>query len=83
MDPRCVTCSRPCPSNASASQAEDDNDGDLSTQLAAALERARRAEQAFENLKNEALHHPSTSNEELKPLRSQQWFNNGIFSYAY
>lgn len=71
---KCASCSRPCSSK------QNGDDGDLSARLEQALLRAKRAEEAFEDLQRTAAQNGSTQKHELKPLRSQAWFNNGQFS---
>lgn len=57
---------------------EGSSDEDLAKRLEAALSRARVAEEAYEKLKMEAAQNGNQTNgeRELKPLRSQAWFNN-------
>jgi hypothetical protein len=64
---QCASCSKPC---ASKEGNGDISEADLQGQLQAALERARIAEEAFQNLKNQAAQNGSTMQHELKPLRS-------------
>lgn len=69
---QCANCNKPCATK------ENTDSGDVKAQLEAALDRARRAEQAFEKLKaeNAATLAKHQGDQEIKPLRSQQWFNN-------
>lgn len=48
----------------------------MENQLRVALERAKKAEEAFEKLKLENSQNVTGKEQKLQPLRSQQWFNN-------
>lgn len=70
----CAGCSKPCSSRQAPYTGDEEKD--LQAQLEIALERAKRAEQAFEKLQSENLQNTDVRKLDLKPLRSQQWFNN-------
>lgn len=83
---KCGSCSKPCNGNdigqgGDALRTTSADPEDVKAQLEAALLRAQAAEQAYENLKAEqkverAVKHGNGMLGELKPLRSQAWFNN-------
>lgn len=76
---KCAACDKPCASRSAVGpNGEGAGDEDLAARLEAALGRARVAEEAYEKLKMEAQQNGSLLNgqRELKPLRSQAWFNN-------
>lgn len=81
---RCADCKSSCGSRSAASNANGDdsethghgNLQDIENQLKVALERAKKAEDAFNKLKLENSQNVTGKVQELQPLRSQQWFNN-------
>lgn len=80
---QCASCTKSCLSGVGNGDIERSSTDKASVeeQLQAALERAQRAEQAYEKLVAEQKVATAAQNghgiPELKPLRSQAWFNNG------
>lgn len=84
---KCADCSAACSSRQSSANAGTANGTpsaeELEGQLQAALARAKKAEEAFDKLKLENSQNVTGKVQELKPLRSQQWFNNRRSRYAW